>query len=199
MTIAIQRRMSLEEYLTYDDGTDVRYEWVDGVLVEMSLGTGKHGRAIRKLANRIEAVAATMGTDWIALQELVGIQTAAGRYVRIPDVVVMPESQWDAIGERPGSATIFCTEAPPIVVIEVLSPSTQSTDLTDKRWEYAQRGISEYWLVDPIGIQVTVCTRQNEAYIEQIFTRTQPIVSSAFPDLQLTASQVLTAGESAIS
>lgn len=27
--------MTIEEYLTYDDGTDTRYELVDGVLVEM--------------------------------------------------------------------------------------------------------------------------------------------------------------------
>lgn len=27
--------MTFEEYLTYDDGTDDRYEWIDGVLVEI--------------------------------------------------------------------------------------------------------------------------------------------------------------------
>jgi Uma2 family endonuclease len=35
MTVATTRRMSLEEYLNYDDGTDTRYELEDGVLVEM--------------------------------------------------------------------------------------------------------------------------------------------------------------------
>jgi len=35
MTIAANRRMTLEEYLNYDDGTDTRYELVNGVLVEM--------------------------------------------------------------------------------------------------------------------------------------------------------------------
>ncbi|MEB3295248.1 MAG: hypothetical protein VKJ24_19005 [Synechococcales bacterium] len=35
MTIATQKRLTLTEYLTYDDGTDTRYELVDGVLVEM--------------------------------------------------------------------------------------------------------------------------------------------------------------------
>jgi len=35
MTIATPKRLTLEEYLTYDDGTDTRYELVDGVLVEM--------------------------------------------------------------------------------------------------------------------------------------------------------------------
>jgi Uma2 family endonuclease len=35
MTVATARRMSLKEYLIYDDGTETRYELVDGVLVAM--------------------------------------------------------------------------------------------------------------------------------------------------------------------
>ncbi|NER22176.1 MAG: hypothetical protein F6J86_25605 [Symploca sp. SIO1B1] len=35
MMIATNRGMTLEEYLNYDDGTDTRYELVNGVLVEM--------------------------------------------------------------------------------------------------------------------------------------------------------------------
>jgi Uma2 family endonuclease len=192
-------RISLEEYLTYDDGTETRYELVDGVLVEMSLGTGKHGRAIRRLAKRIEAIAETMGTDWIALQGLVGIETQeldGMSTVRIPDVVVMPESQWDAIGERAGSATIFRTEAAPILVIEVFSPSTKSTDLTDKRLEYAGLGIGEYWLIDPKKISIHVLRLDGKTYGEVgLFQGDSPIVSPTFPGLTLTAADVLTAGE----
>lgn len=35
MAIAANQSMTLEEYLNYDDGTDTRYELVDGILVEM--------------------------------------------------------------------------------------------------------------------------------------------------------------------
>ncbi len=35
MTIATARKMSLEEFLTYDDGTEAYYELVDGELVKM--------------------------------------------------------------------------------------------------------------------------------------------------------------------
>ena len=35
MTIATNKTLTLEEYLTYDDGTGTRYELVNGVLVEM--------------------------------------------------------------------------------------------------------------------------------------------------------------------
>ena len=45
MTIATQK-LTFEDYLAYDDGTDTRYELVDGTLAPMSLGTGKHGAII---------------------------------------------------------------------------------------------------------------------------------------------------------
>jgi Uma2 family endonuclease len=37
------QKLTFEEYLSYDDSTDTRYELVDGELVAMSLGTAKHG------------------------------------------------------------------------------------------------------------------------------------------------------------
>ncbi len=36
MAADTQTRISFEDYLTYDDGTDNRYEWIDGVLVAMA-------------------------------------------------------------------------------------------------------------------------------------------------------------------
>ena len=35
MPTEAKSRMTFEDYLAYDDGTDSRYEWIDGVLVEM--------------------------------------------------------------------------------------------------------------------------------------------------------------------
>ena len=49
MTVLTDRRMTLQEFLEFDDGSDRRYELVDGVLVEMNLGTGKHGGSIRQI------------------------------------------------------------------------------------------------------------------------------------------------------
>jgi len=37
----------------------------------------------------------------------------------------------------------------PVLVVEVLSPSTRGRDQIDKRRLYARRGIASYWLVDP--------------------------------------------------
>ena len=37
MTITAIRKLTFEEYLTYDDGTDKRYEFNDGELVELMM------------------------------------------------------------------------------------------------------------------------------------------------------------------
>lgn len=195
MTVATdRRRMTLKEFLTYDDGTNTRFELVDGVLVEMSLGTGKHGRAIYRLAKRFETAAKNLGTDWLAIQGLVGIETdvpGKNDHVRIPDITILPESQWDAIGDRSGSATIFQDEPAPIVVVEVLSPSTKSIDLNEKRAEYVKRGIPEYWIVDPDRAWVQVGTLTDGVYQFETFMGEAKIVSPTFPELNLTATIVL--------
>ncbi|OKH26729.1 hypothetical protein NIES593_01375 [Hydrococcus rivularis NIES-593] len=36
------KRLTFEQYLTYDDGTDKRYELEDGLLLEKPPATGKH-------------------------------------------------------------------------------------------------------------------------------------------------------------
>ena len=42
MTVTTARKMTFEEYLNYDDGTDKHYEFNDGKLVEMTPATVFH-------------------------------------------------------------------------------------------------------------------------------------------------------------
>lgn len=44
------------------------------------------------------------------------------------------------------------------LVIEVISPGDRQRDTKTKRWEYAQAGIPEYWIVDPESQTITVLT-----------------------------------------
>jgi len=78
MTTTTQK-LTFEEYLTYDDGTDTRYELVDGELVPMSLGTGKHGAIIRFLVRQFEDALAQAGQPWVPLPALVGVRSPRGR------------------------------------------------------------------------------------------------------------------------
>jgi Uma2 family endonuclease len=195
MTIATAKRLSLEEYFTYDDGTDARYELVDGELVRMSLGTGEHGDISEFLNDEFKAEIKRAGLPWVSKDMKIGIQSPRGtrwETSRVPDVVVLPLTQWHSLKKR--ESFIPLNEAPPLLVVEVVSPSTVAIDYRTKHSEYAVLDIPEYWIVDPIEMKVTICTLKDGAYMDQVFTGNSPIVSLTFPSLTLTADQILTAG-----
>ncbi|MEB3294078.1 MAG: Uma2 family endonuclease [Synechococcales bacterium] len=59
---------------------------------------------------------------------------------------------------------------------------------------YAVLDIPEYWIVNPIASKLTICTLQAGTYSDRLFQGNEAIVSPTFPDLNLTAEQVLKAG-----
>ncbi len=186
------QKLSFEEYLTYSNGSDTRYELVDGELVPMSLGTGKHGSSIRFLTRQFEDTIAQSQQPWIALPALVGVRSPRGRRwdtCRIPDVTVLSLAQWEAMENR--EAVIDLNEPPPLLVVEVVSPSTQTDDYRSKRAEYGLLEIPEYWIVDAIAAKVTLCLLDHEFYDLTEFQGEDLIQSPLFPELTLTATQIL--------
>jgi Uma2 family endonuclease len=85
----------------------------------------------------------------------------------------------------------------PLLVVEVVSPGkiNEDRDYRYKRSEYAARGILEYWVVDAMQVKVTVFTLVEGFYEESIFSGDSFIISAIFPDLQLQAQDIFTAGE----
>jgi Uma2 family endonuclease len=192
MTIATTKRITLAEYLTYDDGTDARYELVDGELTSMSLGTGEHGEISEFLNDEFKAEIRRLGLDWVAKDMKIGIQSPRGtrwETARVPDVVVLPLEQWNSLKKR--ESLIPLNEPPPLLVVEVVSPSTVSVDYRAKHSEYAVLDIPEYWIVDPIDLKVTVCVLKDGAYSDEVFVGDLTIVSPTFPELELKALEVL--------
>jgi Uma2 family endonuclease len=194
MTIATTKKMTLAEYLTYDNGTDTRYELVDGELTRMSLGTGDHGDISEFLNDQFKAEIRRLGLDWVAKDIKIGIQSPRGtrwETARIPDVVVLPLEQWNSLKKR--ESFIPLNEPPPLLVVEVVSPSTVTVDYRAKHSEYAVLDIPEYWIVDPIDRKVTVCILKDGAYSDDVFNGDLTIVSPTFPELGLKASEVINA------
>ncbi|HBB34194.1 MAG TPA: Uma2 family endonuclease [Cyanobacteria bacterium UBA8803] len=193
MTVAT-KKLTFSEYLKYSDGTDTRYELVDGELIPMTLGTGFHGAIAEFLNDAFKDEARKRGLPLTAKDMKIGVRSPrGGRWdtSRIPDVTVLPIEQWEALAHR--EAVIELNEPPPILVVEIVSESTKTADYRTKRSEYAVLNIQEYWIVDPLVEMVTVCSLADGFYDAVSFRGNERIVSATFPKLELTAAQVLAA------
>jgi Uma2 family endonuclease len=186
------KKLTLEEYLAYDDGTDTRYELVDGELVEMPPESDRN--------NLISLYLLSQFLKFVPIQlirhkdtELVVIGNRTR--VRLPDLMILTQELFEAIAL--GRATITPDMPSPVMVVEVVSPGkvNEDRDYRYKRSEYAARGISEYWIVDPEKARITLLTLVDGLYEESVFQGNEIIKSATFPILDLTAAQVLAAGQ----
>jgi len=196
MTIATSKNMTLEEYLNYDPGSDTRYELVDGVLIEM----GAEDPLNVNIAVFLLTYFVQLGVPFyrLAIGHQIGVSSTTAT-ARQPDLVLHSEASAAAILVD-GKLLRFGLPAP-MLVVEVVSSSTtdpqsRDRDYVQKRAEYAARGIPEYWIIDPVAKVVLVLALQNSHYQEQPFIGKQVITSPTFPELNLTAEQVLNAGRS---
>jgi Uma2 family endonuclease len=194
MTVATQKKMSLEEYLSYDDGTDARYELVDGVLVEM----GAENDINIMIEGYLVAILLQVAPHYLIRRGTEIEVTGTAAKTRYPDLMVLTEATLSAM-TRDKRSLILKDMPPPALVVEVVSPGdpgddNYDRDYIDKRAEYAARKVPEYWLIDPVRQVVLVWTLQNTQYVGRPFTGNQSIVSLIFPGLKLAADQILGAG-----
>ena len=193
MTVASQK-MSLEEYLNFDDGTETRYELENGELIVMPPESELNCR----IAIFLLIYFAQRGIPSHRLTmkaEIVVNSSRAG--TRLPDLMVLSEELATAL-EGSRRATIMSDMPPPLLVVEVVSPNQENRDYRYKRSEYAARRIPEYWIVDPIQQRVTVLEWVEGLYEEIVYTGesalakpSKRIVSPVLGVLELTAERLL--------
>ncbi|MEH2062325.1 MAG: Uma2 family endonuclease [Nostoc sp.] len=182
-----ERLYSFEEYLTYDDGTDSRYELVDGKLELRNPPPFRHLLISKFIELAFKAEIKGLSLPWLCFREA-GVRTG-WRKSRLPDVyVVMAEQVIEFLDE-----SAVCQSAP-MLVVEVVSPDSVKRDYRYKRSEYAALEIPEYWIVDPIESKITILLLSEGLYEEKEFSGSQLIVSATFPEIALTVEQVLAAG-----
>ena len=133
--------LSIEEYL-HTSFPDLDREYRDGELVERSLPDYLHGKTQLLLAAFFAALRKQLSI-FPCTETRMKLRT--GRYA-IPDLAVF----WP--DEPP-----WLPEAPPLVVIEILSLDDRLAEVRDKLEEYKAWGVAHVWLVDPHSRRMYTC------------------------------------------
>ncbi|MBW4441412.1 MAG: Uma2 family endonuclease [Plectolyngbya sp. WJT66-NPBG17] len=196
MTQTKRRFTSIEEYLEYDDGSDRRYELVNGELIELPTESPQNLLIAAFLLVQFAQIGIPVYRLGIKHQIAVSSMEVTARE---PDFMVHSEVSARVMLQQ--TQALLRQNAPaPLLVVEVVSPGKSGTenydrDYVEKRREYAERGISEYWLIDPEREVILVLQLEAQQYIEVGEFKDRDVVASpTFSELQLTAEEVLRAG-----
>jgi Uma2 family endonuclease len=80
------------------------------------------------------------------------------------------------------------------LALEVVSEEKPERDLVDKRGDYAEGSVSEYWIVNPLTETITVLRLGADAYDEVgAYRRDQTAVSALMPEFSIDVAAVFDA------
>lgn len=155
MADAAEKLMSLDEFLIWERGRPERYEF-DGVVVRMMTGGSlDHSTIASKLWTALDAK--LRGTGCRPFRG--DAKVIANQSVRYPDLSV-------TCSEVRGDDD---TVPDPVVVIEILLPSTEREDRGPKRFDYfATPSIRHYAIVEQDKRRVELYTRGETVWIDEI-------------------------------
>ncbi len=195
--------VTFEEFVAwYPENSERRYELHDGVIIEMALPKGKHEKVTGFLARKLTVEFDRLNLPYF-IPKTVIIKPPLHESGYSPDVLILNND--NLVNEPVWEDESFITAAASIaLLIEVVSTNWRD-DYLKKYADYEEMGINEYWIVDyaalggrefignPKQPSILVCSLDEGEYRVSKFRGDDRIVSSIFPELNLTAQQIFNA------
>ena len=179
---------TFDDYLAQTESGESRCELTNGELIEMPPESDENV-IIARILDR--ALSDLVGFRRVRTHQL-ALEMMGQPKNRFPDITVLQPEHPEQL-KASGQSAIRVNMAPPLLVIEVVSPGANNhrRDYIDKRNQYEWLGIPEYWIVDPILKQVTVLVLTEDGYDETVFKSSEQVRSTVLPEWTLTAEEML--------
>jgi Uma2 family endonuclease len=151
---APERRYTFREYLELEASSNLRHEFFDGVVYAMSGGSPDHSRLA---ANVISILTAQLvGKPCQCFTSDLRVRVLETGLATHPDVSVI-------CGSLQSDSEDKNTATNPVVIVEVLSPSTQRYDREEKAAHYRRiRSLASYVLISHEEQRIEVFTRNDD-------------------------------------
>ena len=169
-----------EQYLKLSGQTNRLIEFTDGVLEVLPVPTTRHQLLMLLLYELLKARVQPEGG--IVLVSGLRVRIRPGKY-REPDVLLL------LAADDPRRQNAFWLGAD--LVVEIVSPDNPERDAVDKRLDYAEAGIPECWIVNPLDQTITVLTLRGDANATHgVFRRGEQATSALLPGFRVSVDQV---------
>jgi Uma2 family endonuclease len=173
-------KMTVAEFLRWEDGPDTRYELLDGAPVAMAPPAVAHGVLSLRLGARIEA-ALRARPPCIGQSEAVIARSGRDDTCYIADLGVT------RVPPQPGQQLL----AEPSLIVEILSPGTAVCDRQTKVADYRRiPSVEEILLIDSASVFGEVLRRAGEQWITELVQGREATLSLASIGLTLTMADL---------
>jgi Uma2 family endonuclease len=178
-----QGQWSEEEYLVLTDHRNRLVEFTDGFLEILPMPTDKHQAILAFLYQAFLGFTAPQGGK-VRFSPL-RLQIRPGKF-REPDLLLLLS------GADPRRQNRFWLGAD--LALEVVSEEKPERDLVDKRGDYAEGRVPEYWIVNPQAETITVLRLRADAYEEAgIYRRGESAASALLAGFSVDVAAVFDA------
>jgi Uma2 family endonuclease len=180
---SLQGLWTEEHYLALTNQTRQLFEFTDGVLEVLPITTSGHQVIVAFLYDLFHAVVRRNGGEvfFVGLR----LRLRAGKF-RMPDILMLFDKS------DPRSQDAYWLGAD--LVVEVVSPDGTRRDLEQKPLDYAEAGIPEYWIVNPLDATIRVLTLDGPSYrLHGRFERGERATSRLLAELSVSVDEVFDA------
>jgi Uma2 family endonuclease len=144
-----------EEYLVLTDHATRLVEFTDGFVEVLPIPSNKHQTILKRLFRRFDARLDPAGG--IVQFAPLRLRIRSNKY-REPDLLALLRADDPRLQDR------YWTGAD--LALEVVSKLKPQRDLVDKRFDYAEGRVPEYWIVNPMEETITVLVLGRKVYRE---------------------------------
>jgi Uma2 family endonuclease len=161
------KRMTVDEFLRWEDGTDTRYQLLDGAPVAMAPPAPRHGMLAAALAAEFRSALRSRRPC------LAQVEAGIARPER-DDTCYVADLAVTCDPPQPGDRLI----RDPILIVEILSPGTAAFDRQTKVPDYRRiASVQEILLIDSESFFAEVLRRSGEQWITEVVRGPAAILS----------------------
>ena len=174
-------KMTVDEYLALDELEGV-WELIDGLLTKMASPSAAHQHLMGLLYRMIDTY--PMATSPASGIVLFRVAIALSKFrVAVPDLVYV----------RAGREYLLrgpVVSGAPDLVVEILSQDRAKDLIRNRQW-YAQAGIPEYWIMDPVHDTLMVLELSAGQYRERaVLTAQDTLTTPTIPGLTIPLTEI---------
>ena len=169
-----------------------RFRYSGTGVVEVSGEAVRNVEIADELRDILRSEIKRLGYNWKCYTDSISLEVElSAKEERIPDLMIITKETRQMMGDE--SRIVTRSMPAPILIVEVVSPSSVKEDLETKPFEYMSRGVGEYVSIDWRNeiIQVWICTEDGKNYNFSEYRSGERVVLNSFPALVLTVDEMI--------